>query len=404
MENKNKPLYSMEELKELRKDFSINLLLKNKIYRNNPLDFVESYLMGIHTLCAHNLGLAERFNVDANLVARQTLAALSSMHNQETYTREGAAEQIAGICSAIFDYDIGLSKSGFLNPNVDIAMDNCGMGGDLFRTPNVSTLAALIAAAEKIPMCKHGSPGNTDSAGSSDFLELSEIKLMGPKQVTEKSLEDFCFGYTDALDTKYKQIHVQTHGYAHLAHMNDIIGPITNPLSPKILRKRVLGVNHLIEPRVVAEAYKIMNHKGITHLEKGFFVRGFIEKSKNGGIDEISVFPGRTNIAELDGEEIHCYSLGAEDFGIPTQTYCEPPKGKCEKVEYGQNILRGQVIGSNRNLVLANAAILENLFFGTDLKESYKHAEETLNSGRPLEILEAYRDLTLKKNERYIDK
>jgi anthranilate phosphoribosyltransferase len=348
--------------------------------------------MGVYSLCAHNPLLTESLNVNPELAARQSTAALSSMHNQETYTRDGAAEQIAGICSAIFDYDIGLSESRFLNPDVAIAMDNCGMGGDLYRTPNVSTLAALIAAAEKIPMCKHGSPGNTDSAGSSDFLELSGADLFSPRHFVENNLENICFAYTDALDTRYKKIHLQTHGYANIAHMNDIIGPITNPLSPEILRKRVLGVNHLIEPRVVAEAYNIMNSKGITHLDRGFFVRGFIEENKNGGIDEISVFPGRTNVAELNDGKIICYSLGAEDFGIQTQPYLELPMGRREKVSYGLGILKGKVRDSNRNLVLANAAILEYLFYGKNLKESYARAEQTLDSGRPMELLEAYID------------
>ena len=385
-----RPLYSLEEIRELADGFSVNSILKHNAYQNKPLDFETAYLLGVFTLYPYQKKLEGLFNMECGLAEKQSIAALCALHNRETYKRVGSAEQIAGICAAIFDYDIKMSDYGFLEADVDYAMDNCGMGGDLYRTPNVSTIAALIAAADGIPMCKHGSPGNTDSTGSSDFLEFCGVDLFADKGFVKEGLERFNFGYTDALDTRYKSIHVQTHKSGHLAHMNDIIGPITNPLNPISMKKRVLGVNHLIDPRVVAEAYQILNNRGVTHLEHGLFVRGFIDKGRNGGIDEVSIFDGGTSVAELTNGSIEVSDLYAEKFGIQTQEYSEPPKGKEGKARFSREILEGKVEGVPKDLILANTAILYYLANGVDFEEGFKRAKNSLERMDPISNLEKY--------------
>lgn len=395
-----KRIYKIDELKQKSEMFSVNKILKHNAYQNKPLDFESAYTLGIYTLYPYKKCLKGVFKEKPSLAEKQSIAALCALHNQETYKQKGAAEQIAGIVAAIFDYDIGCSDKGFLNPNVEYAMDNCGMGGDLYRTPNVSTTAAIIAATDKIPMCKHGSPGNTDSTGSSDFLEFCGVKLFSGKKTVEKELEKNYFAYTDALDTGYKSIHVQTHISAALAHMNDIIGPITNPLNPKLMKKRVLGVNHLIEPKTVAEAYKILNERGVTDLKHGLFVRGFVTKNREGGIDEVSTFEGGTKVAELKEGKISEYDLYAEDFGIPIGTYFEPPRGKEGKAQFSKDIFEGKIKNSFTDLVLANAAILEYLGKGLSFKEGFKKAKEIMESGKPIKTLEAYAAISSKRGKK----
>lgn len=384
------PQHSVEEIKKLAADFSVNTILKQHAYQHKPLDFTTAYLLGIFTLYPYKQELEGIFNLDQETAEKQSIAALCALHTQETYRRDGAAAQIAGIVAAIFDYDLATSEYGFLKPNVECVMDNCGMGGDLYRTPNVSSLAALIAAADGIVMGKHGSPGNTDSTGSSDFLKYCGVDLFSTKQRVEQGLERFAFGYTDALDTRYKTVHVQTHQSAKLAHMNDIIGPMTNPVLPKLLQKRVLGVNHLVEPKVIAEAYRILNEKGITQLDHGLFVRGFVTEDRIGGIDEVSVFSGGTTVAELKKGTIKTYTLSAEDFGIATQNYFEVPKAKAA---FSKGILEGKVTGTPRDLILANAALLFYLAKDVSFPEGFSRAREILGSGLPVDNLRGYNQL-----------
>lgn len=367
----------------------IKHILKFHAYQNIPLNYEEAYELGAYALegCKGN-----------KLAQKQSIAALCALHTKATYAWKGtgrfeqfhkhrlpknAAEQIAGVCAAIFEKDIALSRSGFLSPNIPYAMDNCGMGGDIIDTANVSTVAALIASAAGIFMCKHGSPGNTRRIGSSEFVSVHcDINVKSTKKKAEKCLENTCFCYTEALDTKYKRIHSQTHKIAMLPHMNDIIGPITNPLDSQILTRRALGVNHLISPSVVAEAYKIMNKKGVTNLKHGLFFHGFANKDQRAGMDEISICPGGTQVAELKNGKIREYYLYAKDFGlkaVPLEAIV--PQG--DKGEFSLKILKGEISGPPLQMVLANAAILFYLAEKSqDLKECYKMAEEIHRSGK----------------------
>lgn len=382
---------------------NIKHLLKDHAYRNIPLGFEEAFYLGLYALkgCAGD-----------QLAQIQSIAALSALHTRSTYAwqhsataeeRHGhqlplnAAEQIAGLCAAVFQNDIAVSQFGFLKPKVPYAMDNCGMGGDLMVTANVSTIAALIAAASGIPMCKHGSPANADSGrhGSSDFIAMLGINTYADRKAVEGCIEEEGFGYTEALDARYKSIHLQTHQVAMLPHMNDIIGPITNPLDPLLLTRRVLGVNHLIPPRVVAEAYQILNERGITHLGHGLFVRGLAKSSHYEGMDEVSICVGGTQVAELQGGVIHEYVIRADAFGLSPVASADisPPEGM-SKGDFSVGILKREITGPPLQMVLANAAILFYLAGRSlDLRECYAMAESAHRSGKAYEKVMAVREL-----------
>lgn len=365
--------------------------LKDHAYQNIPLTFDEAYSLGLYALegCAGN-----------QLAQIQSIAILSALHTRSTYTWQwseaaerhhghrlpkNAAEQIAGVCAAVFQNDIAVSQFGFLKPNVPYAMDNCGMGGDLIVTANVSTIAAFIAAAAGIPMCKHGSPANADNGrhGSSDFISLLGISTYATRDEVERCVEAEGFGYTEALDARYKRIHLQTHKVAMLPHMNDIIGPITNPLSARLMTRRVLGVNHLISPRVVAEAYQILNERGITNLKHGVFVRGFADSDRYEGMDEVSICEGGTQVAELRDGTIREYHLSAHDFGLnPVPPTAVSPPRSMSKGDFSLGILMGEIVGAPLEMVLANAALLFYLAGRSqDLRECYAMAKVVHQSG-----------------------
>ncbi len=380
----------------------IKHFLKEHAYQNIPLSFVEARALGLYAIegCLGN-----------QLAQIQSITALSALHTRATYgwQRNGvmhhsghplpanAAEQIAGICAAIFEKDIGASEFGFLQPQVPYAMDNCGMGGDIIVTANVSTIAALIAAAAGIWMCKHGSPANADKGrhGSSDFISLLGINAYATRNEVERCIEQECFGYTEALDVRYKRIHLQTHKVAMLPHMNDIIGPITNPLSAQIMTRRVLGVNHLISPHIAAEAYQILNEQGVTNLEHGLFVRGFSDLHRYEGMDEVSICEGGTQVAELRDGKIKDYYLNASDFGLETVSPSEisPPTGM-SKGDLSVGILQREIDGPPLRMILANAALLFYLAGRSpDLKKCYAMAEETYRDGGALKTANAVRKI-----------
>jgi anthranilate phosphoribosyltransferase len=393
---------NQSERTEEARMIDIKHLMKAHAYQNIPLTFEEAFELGEYALagCLGN-----------QLAQIQSIAALSALHTYGTYKWRhndiaeelhghrlpmNAAEQIAGVCAAVFEHDIARSEFGFLHPNVPLAMDNCGMGGDLVTTPNVSTLAAFIAAAAGIPMCKHGSPANADHGkyGSSDFIaSVCGIDEYAAKSAVEKSVEQFCFGYTEALDTRYKRIHLQTHQVAQLPHMNDIIGPITNPVAPEIMSRRIIGVNHLIKPIIVIEALQILNDRGYTHFQRVFAVRGFIDRKHYRGVDEISICSGGTTVAELNHGEINESEWLADDFGveeIPSEEIS--PVGN--KGQFSLSILRREIKGPVIRFILANAAVLFYLAGqAKDLREGYSLAKQVYESGEPYRLMLAVREM-----------
>ena len=363
--------------------------LKEHAYRNIPLSYGEAYDLGLLAIegCQGN-----------QLAMIQSIAALSALHTKATYAwklngekfHDGrlpvcAAEQIAGVCAAVFEHDIGQSEFGFLKPEKSYVIDNCGMGGDLTVTANVSTISAFIAATLGIPVCKHGSPANADKGrhGSSDFIRLCGIDEYGTRKEVESLVERFNFGYTEALDTRFKQIHMQTHKVAQIPHMNDLLGPITNPVSPHLLSRRVIGVNHLVDPEVVAEAYRILNERGVTNMEHLIAVRGFGDSDNPGGMDELSICEEGTLVAELKDGVVTEYRLFAEDFGIedvPSRDI-SPPDGM-SKGEFSIRILRGEIEGPVVSMILANAALLVRLANpDTELTDCYVMARDVFASG-----------------------
>ena len=382
----------------------IKHLLKDHGYQNVPLTFEEAYALGEFTVRVCKSGPAEDVeDLDAYIQSvAQSITVLSVLHNRATYawrngssahrcngdTPPSAAAQIAGVCAAVLEEDVAKSEFGLARPQVPFAIDNCGMGGDLTVTANVSTIAALIAATAGIPMFKHGSPANADKGrhGSSDFIHLLGINPAVSKETMERCVERTCFGYIEALDRRYKHIHALTHDVAQLPHMNDIIGPITAPIAPDVLTRRVVGVNHLIPPIVVAEAYRILNERGIANLNHGFFVRGFTDSERyhDRGMDEVSICSGGTQVAELRKGEVFEYDLFASDFGlkeVPAESI-SPPDG-VSKGEFSFRILRGEVEGPPLQMVLANAALLFRLAGRSEsFRECYAMAEETFRSGR----------------------
>ena len=79
----------------------------------------------------------------------------------------------------------------------EIVLDTCGTGGDVRGTFNISTAAALIAAACGVRVVKHGNRSASSKSGSADVLEKLGVKLeLSPDQMTRCVAEaNICFAF-----------------------------------------------------------------------------------------------------------------------------------------------------------------------------------------------------------------
>jgi len=371
-------------------DYDVKHLVKFHAAQNIPLSYDEAYRLGWQAVLSINGDELSRI---------QSTSLLTALHNQATYSwtnrgyipghdhyvPQNAAEQVAGVCAAIFNKDISQSEKRFVEPNVPFAVDNCGMGGDIVVTANVSTISAILASGLGVPMCKHGSPSNTDKGrhGSSDFISnILGFDTYLPKHKVEEGVEQVNFGYTEALNVAFKGVHLQTHKFAMMPHMNDIIGPITNPLSPRIHSRKIIGVNHLMTPRIIAEAYKIMNDRGVTAMEHFIGVRGFIDSEKQYGVDEISICSGGTLVSELCNGKITDYHLHAADFGLDELTAEQvSPPDDMSKGEFSRQLLFNTIDHPAIDMIFANTAMVLYVAQGTPLKDGVKQVRNAYYNG-----------------------
>ncbi len=394
-------------------------ILKTKLYprrilgaEKTGMSFDEAYALGVY-ITGLGRKLFEVKNIDAYKARCLSIATALQASGM-------TANEIAGISSAVFDYDI----PNFVNPISSDVADNCGMGGDNVLTPNVSTVSLLSVANYKgIKACKHGSPGNTDSAGSSDFfgylLRTTEPSLIdkvfdkmfglpiniSPEKVAEL-IDDTGFFYTEAVDEKYKTIHFQTHVLGMIAHINDILGPITNPVSTDKLTKRIVGVNHLVSTGTVAEAYNIMNKRGITNVKDAFIVRGLGKFE----VDEFSTL-GDNEVTEIrNGKVKGTVKISPEEFGLdlykpknvslirgrllipgisPRVDLHKNLSGAEVKANMSKQLLYNKVNGPARELILANMSALLVLYNeAKDFRSGTELADQLLTRKNGVSVLE----------------
>ncbi|MGI0141175.1 MAG: hypothetical protein ACREBF_00785 [Candidatus Micrarchaeales archaeon] len=326
-----------------------------------------AYSLGVFALYAFNTALSTDEHLkkafgDPELAKIQSVTILSSIYNAATNKRSGAHEQLAGIVAAVFQYDIGLSKHGFLKTKSKEVYDNCGTGGDTINSFHISTSSALLAASQGVKLAKHGSPGGAQRSGSSDFIDYLGIDKLASPEIITQSIDDANFGYIEAVNTNYKKIHVLTHGVAHLAHMNDIIGPMTNPLKSENLVGKVLGVNQVIGPLVVAKAYQLLNNLGIMHVEKALIVRGYANGNKAKTVDEVSIMNGGTEAVLFSAGMMEYLKIEFSDFGFSTpakEKDLSPSINDAQsRLQYTENVLEGFGPDGARNTLIANTAVL----------------------------------------------
>jgi anthranilate phosphoribosyltransferase len=112
-------------------------------------------------------------------------------------------------------------------------LDIVGTGGDRAHTVNISTMAALVAAASGVRVVKHGNRAASSSSGSADVLEALGVNLkLAPSAVAavaEQAGITFCFA---------QQFHpAMRHAASARSALGigtafNFLGPLTNPAQP----------------------------------------------------------------------------------------------------------------------------------------------------------------------------
>ena len=144
------------------------------------------------------------------------------------------ADEIAGCAEAMREHVLRVS------PTRTDLVDVVGTGGDGANTYNISTAAALVAAAAGAAVAKHGNRAASSQTGAADVLEALGFELELPPERIERSIDELGFGFL------FAQAHHPAMRHAapvrrELATRTvfNVLGPLTNPAGARAL---VLGV------------------------------------------------------------------------------------------------------------------------------------------------------------------
>jgi anthranilate phosphoribosyltransferase len=279
------------------------------------------------------------------------------------------ADEIAGSAEAMRAHAIPV------HPKRDDLVDTAGTGGDGGRTFNISTAAALLAAAAGAGVAKHGNRSVSSASGSADVLEELGFRLdLEPARIAQ-SIDELGFGFMFA-PTHHPAMKHAGPVRRELATRTvfNVLGPLTNPAGA---RAQVVGVYSPLLVPVIADVLAQLGAR------RAFVVHGF------GGIDELS--PAGSNlVCEVVDGTVRRREIDPLELGIDR---CDPEELRggtpAENAQRIREVFEGGN-GGRRSAILLNAAgAIAAGGHAKDLKEGIGLAREAIDSGAAAERLEA---------------
>ena len=253
-------------------------------------------------------------------------------------------------------------------------VDTCGTGGDSSGTFNISTAAAVVAAAAGARVAKHGNRSVSSLCGSADVLEALGVHIDLPLQEAGRAIRDVGIGFLFAPAAHSATRHaVPARKQIGKRTVFNFLGPLTNPAGAEM---QILGV---FSPDVLTLVAETLAELGIT---RAFVLHGA------GGLDEVSL-SGETQIAEVREQSITYFTVSPCDFGLePAPREALRGGTPQENAALLRRIFQGEP-GAPHDVVVMNAAaalvvsgVAENFRAGAQL------ADRAVSSGAALEKLQ----------------
>jgi anthranilate phosphoribosyltransferase len=271
------------------------------------------------------------------------------------------ADEIAGCAEAMRGHVLPVQ------PQRTDLVDTAGTGGDGKHTLNISTAAALVAAAAGAGVAKHGNRAASSQTGSADVLEALGFELDIPPEAIAQSIDDLGFGFM------FAQAHHPAMKYAAPVRKElgtrtvfNVLGPLTNPARA---RAQVVGVYSAALVRPIAEALvQLGSHRA-------FVVHGA------DGIDELSPTGPNLVCEVVDGgvreRTIDPAELGLEPCRIEELAGGSPP----ENAALIRAVFEGEQSGRRSAILLNAAGAIAAGGHAEDLHEGIELARAAIDSG-----------------------
>jgi len=316
------------------------------------------------------LSRAEAESTMASVMAGEATAAQLGALLAALAVRGETVDEIAGFAA-------GLRAAAVTVTVPDGAIDTCGTGGDRSQSFNISTVAAIVAAAAGARVAKHGNRAASSVCGSADVLEALGVKIdLGPESVAE-CVSDVGVGFMFAprfhpalrhAGPVRREIGIRT--------IFNVLGPLANPAGVK---RQLLGV-----PSAA------LGERMVSVLRELGAERALVVHSAD-GLDEISP-SGPTRTWELLDGSIREGELTPEEAGLERAPRDSVRGGdSATNAGIARAVLSGAARDGARTAVLLNAgAACYVAGLARDVRGGVGLAAHAIESGAAMATLEAW--------------
>lgn len=277
-------------------------------------------------------------------------------------------DEIAGSAEAM-----RAMASGIEVPGGDV-VDTCGTGGDGLHTINVSTGAAIVAAAGGCVIAKHGNRAVSSRSGSADVLEALGVNVTPGPDVVARCVREVGVGFLFAPGYHGAMKHAMPTRKALGARtLFNLLGPLTNPAGAN---RQLVGVYDRAWVPRVAEVLGVL---GAT--------RALVAHGED-GMDEITI-TAPTHLAEWRDGAVREFTFDPAEHGLLAPDASAIAGGTAEEnADRLRAILDGTDGSPARDIVLLNAgAVLYVCEKAGSIREGYDRALELVRTGAARDTL-----------------
>lgn len=276
------------------------------------------------------------------------------------------SDEITGMAQVMREKALRVHTDGHL-------VDVVGTGGDGVGTFNISTGAALVAAACGAKIAKHGNRAASGAYGTADVLEANGVKLELRPESVARCIQEVGMGFMFApafhpamrfAGPVRRELGVRT--------VFNILGPLTNPAGAD---HQLLGVGFEGQAEPMANVLAKLG----TH--RSWVVRG------DDGQDELSI-TATTQVWEVAHGKVRHFTVSPEDAGLGRASLADIKAPDAETAKGMLVRALGKEPCAPRDAVLLNAAgalVVANKV--ADLRAGVSLAKEAIDTGEPLALL-----------------
>lgn len=335
--------------------------------------------------------LIEQLNHGEPLAAEQVRAAVERLV-QEAVSVETKADFLTALArKGETVEEIGAFANGLRERSLPVPLDPAtragevldvvGTGGDRLGTFNVSTCAALVAAAAGVRVTKHGNRAVTSKTGSADVIEALGLPLeLTPGQVADQVREHgFAFIFAPRFHPAFRHIGPARKLCAERGQRTifNILGPLLNPARPSAA---LVGVP---TPSLCEPMARVLQQLGV---RRAMVVSGRVEAGPDNPPDYLDEFStlGETVVVEFYQDRgLHTSAFNPDSLPLQRASLADLRGGdRHDNAWIVRQVLAGEDRGPKRDAVLLNAGAA--LFVANQVRsitDGWHRAAEVIDRG-----------------------